>query len=124
MQMNPYQAQGGYQQDQMMQLCRNYMNYHVVGQMADGSQVEGILDDMDQEGVTMLVPEDVDAGQQARQFGGFYNNYGDDYDGGRRRRYRRYRRRRFPYPYITVLYPYPYFYPPYQPYPYGYGYGY
>ena len=58
------------------------MNYHVVGQMADGTQVEGIVEDVDDSGVTMLVPEEVEADE--RQFGG-YGGYG-------RRRFRRFRR--------------------------------
>ena len=45
------------------------MNYHVVGQMADGTQVEGIVEDVDDSGVTMLVPEEVEVDE--RQFGGY-----------------------------------------------------
>jgi hypothetical protein len=52
------------------------MNYHVV------TQVEGIVEDVDDSGVTMLVPEEVEADE--RQFGG-YGGYG-------RRRFRRFRR--------------------------------
>ena len=61
------------------------MNYHVVGQMADGTQVEGIVEDVDDSGVTMLVPEEVEADE--RQFGGLevMGAYG-------RRRFRRFRR--------------------------------
>lgn len=94
--------------------CQKYMNYYVIGQMADGSQVEGILDDMDNEGVTMLVPEDVeetDTGD-SRQFGG-YGGYGGGYG---RRRFRRFRRRRFPF--FTFVFPFIYPYPYYSPYPY------
>jgi hypothetical protein len=92
-------------------VCQRYMNYHVIGNVSNGTQMEGIITDMDDEGVTMLVPEDVD--EDVRQFGG-YGGYG-------RRRFRRFRRRRFPfyffvYPFFT---PYPYYYPyPYQPYSY------
>lgn len=39
--------------------CNKYMNYHVIAHMKDGSQIEGIIDGMDNEGVTMLVPEEV-----------------------------------------------------------------
>ena len=86
--------------------CQKYMNYHVVGQMADGSQVEGIVDGMDDEGVTMLVPEMVeDDGTDTRVFGGFGGGHG-------RRRFRRFRRRRFPYFQFVFpfFYPFPYFY--------------
>ena len=41
-----------------------YMNYHVIGQMSDGSQVEGIIEDVDDEGVTMLVPENIEADER------------------------------------------------------------
>jgi hypothetical protein len=75
--------------------CQKYMNYHVIGQMSDGSQVEGIIEDMDDEGVTMLVPEIVEEDQDDVRIWG-YGGYGG-YGGGYRRRYRRYRRRRYPY---------------------------
>lgn len=97
------------------------MNYHVVGQMQDGSQVEGIIQDMDDQGVTMLVPEVVeDTGNDATRLYGFGDGYDGGYDGGYgggyggypRRRYRRYRRRRYPYNYFVFpfFFPYPYYY--------------
>jgi hypothetical protein len=69
------------------------MNYHVV------TQVEGIVEDVDDSGVTMLVPEEVEADE--RQFGG-YGGYG-------RRRFRRFRRQFavFAFPFI---FPFPYYY--------------
>ena len=56
--MNPVQANpmGG----DIKTLCQRYMNYHVIAQTRDGSQFEGIIDGMDDDGVTMLVPEEVD----------------------------------------------------------------
>ena len=93
--------------------CSKYMNYHVVGQMQDGSQVEGIVEDMDDQGVTMLVPEIVEEPEtdENRIYGGFGVGYGGGY-GVPRRRYRRYRRRR--YPYTTFVFPFivpfPYYY--------------
>ncbi|WP_243633143.1 hypothetical protein [Paenibacillus xerothermodurans] len=104
-------------------MCQRYMNYHVIAHARDGSQFDGIVEGMDEDGVTMLLPEEVDADED-RQFG-----YG-------RRRFRRHRRRRFPFYFFAFPYftPYPYYYPPYPqqyPYPpyypgydYGYGYGY
>lgn len=83
--------------------CQKYMNYHVIAQMKDGSQVEGIIEDMDDEGVTMMVPEEVEA-DDSRIYGG-YGGYG-------RRRFRRYRRRRFPF-YVFVfpfILPFPFYY--------------
>lgn len=93
-------------------VCQRYMNYHVIGKMANGSQMEGIITNMDNECVTMLVPEDVEEeDQQERQYEG-YGGYG-------RRRFRRFRRRRFPYYFFAFPFfvPYPYYYYPY-PYPY------
>jgi hypothetical protein len=88
--------------------CQKYMNYHVIGQMADGTQVEGIIEDVDDDGVTMLVPEEVeDNGADDRIYGGYggYGGYG-------RRRFRRFRRRRFPlYTFVfPFIFPFPYYY--------------
>jgi hypothetical protein len=94
-------------------LCRRYMNYHVIARTADGQPFEAIIDGMDDEGVTMLIPEEVDGDD--RQF-----PYG-------RRRFRRFRRQRFPFSFLfPFVIPYPYYYPPYPyspPYYPGYGYG-
>ncbi|UOR13094.1 hypothetical protein [Halobacillus amylolyticus] len=120
-QMHPG-VQGAYQDDDVKQLCKRYRHYHVIGQMRDGSHVEGIITDMDENDVEMLVPEEVDGSQVNRQFGygyddGYngYDDYDDDYNGygGYRRRYRRYRRRRFPYRFFRRLFPYPYYNYPY-----------
>ena len=72
----PGQSGQGANTNDMHNICWQYMNYHVVGQMADGTQVEGIVEDVDDSGVTMLVPEEVEADE--RQFGGFggYGGYG------------------------------------------------
>jgi hypothetical protein len=86
-------------------LCQRYRNYHVIGQMQDGTQVEGIIEDMDNDGVTMLVPEMVEEDDfENRQYYGGY--------GGYRRRYRRYRRRRFPFYQFAFpfIFPFPFYY--------------
>jgi hypothetical protein len=108
--MNPHQSQGSYQtgDGDIKSLCRKYMNYHVIGQTSDGSQFDGIITDMDEESVSMLVPEWVDEEQEtdmtSRQYG-----YGDGYG---RRRFRRFRRRRFPFFFFGFPFfrPYPYYY--------------
>ncbi|WP_235848393.1 hypothetical protein [Litchfieldia alkalitelluris] len=114
-----YQMDPQDQRNHMKNLCKSYMNYHVIGQLSDGSQFEGIIDSMDEDSVTMLVPEEVEE-QQMTRYG--YNGYDDDdYYPPRRRRYRRYRRSRYPYANLLGLLLYPYFapaYPPYSPYPY------
>ena len=79
--------------------CWQYMNYHVIGQMADGTQVEGIIEDVDDDGVTLLVPEDVETNDRLYGYGG-------------RSRYRRFLRRRFPFSVFAFLFifPFPYYY--------------
>ncbi|MGM0878977.1 MAG: hypothetical protein ACQEWV_31070 [Bacillota bacterium] len=89
------------------------MNYHVQAIMQDGSDIEGIITDMDENNVTMLVPEEIDEEElndnTSRQYG-----YG-------RRRFRRFRRLLFPLFNFLFFRPYPYFYPyPYPYYPYLY----
>ncbi|MFD2925633.1 small nuclear ribonucleoprotein [Halobacillus naozhouensis] len=90
-------VQGAYQDPNINQLCEKYMEYHVIGEMRGGSHVEGIITDMDENNMGMLVPEEVDSSQVNRQF-------------GYRRRYRRYHRRRFPYLLFRTLFPYPDYY--------------
>ncbi|WP_193373919.1 hypothetical protein [Paenibacillus sabinae] len=99
-------------------LSQRYMNYHVIAKTRDGSQFDGIIDGMDDDGITMLVPEEIDAAE--RENDNTYRAFGYG-----QRRFRRFRRQRFPFfffafPFFT---PYPYYYP--YPYPYypGYGYG-
>jgi len=91
----------------MKNLCMKYMNYHVITQMSDGTQMEGIIEDVDDEGVTMLVPEDIEADDRVFGVGGYggFGGYG-------RRRFRRFRRRRYPFFFFgfPFIFPYPYFY--------------
>jgi hypothetical protein len=78
--------------------CRKYMYCHVMLVMRDGTMMDGIIENVDPENVTMLVGEDVmeedgeDQYGQQRQFG------------GRRRRFRRFRRRRFPFRDLSRLF--------------------
>ncbi|WP_053075143.1 hypothetical protein [Ornithinibacillus californiensis] len=115
-------------QGDMKSLCQRYMNYHVMAQMNDGSQFDGIIEGMDDNGVTMLIPEEVDSEQmelngENRQFGFDFNGYGgyDNYGYGRpRRRFRRYRRQRFPLNLFSRLFLFPYYSPLYSPFYPGY----
>ena len=98
---------------------QRYMNYHVMAQGNDGSQFDGIIESMDDNGVTMLVLEEFDADQarideqdKERQFNFGYGGY-DSYGRPRRRRHRRYHRRRFPFNFFVGFYPYPF--PPFFP---------
>ncbi|GAE94443.1 hypothetical protein JCM21714_3599 [Gracilibacillus boraciitolerans JCM 21714] len=92
--------EGMYQQDEMKKLCQKYMSYYVAGQLHDGSEIEGIIDSIDNSGVTMLIPEEIEEEQMNRQYG---------YYGPGRRRYRRFRRQRYPFGLLTNLLLYPFF---------------
>jgi hypothetical protein len=85
-------------------ICMQYIHFHIIAQMNDGSQMEGIIEDVDDEGVTMLVPEDIEEDERVFGYEGF-GGYG-------RRRFRRYRRRRFPFLVFgfPFFYPYPFYY--------------
>ncbi|WP_198162696.1 hypothetical protein [Halobacillus mangrovi] len=102
--------------------CKKYQFYHVMIAMNDGSSADGIITDVQEDGITMLTSEDVEVDEngnpvdEQRQYG-----YG-------RRRARRFRRSFFPlaaltalalFPYLT---PYPYYYSPYPYYGYPYYY--
>ena len=89
-------------------VCNKYMNFYVLGQMLDGSQVEGIITSMDDDGVIMLVPEEIEAEEHDNRYGG-YGGYGGH---GGRRRHRRFRRRRYPYAQFVFpfILPYPFYY--------------
>lgn len=80
--------------------CEDLLNYHVILRMKDDSIFDGIIVDLDEDNIVVLVGEDV-----------FY----DDKCNGRRprRRYRRFRRRRFPLLALAAisLLPYHYYYP-------------
>ncbi|KHF40548.1 hypothetical protein [Halalkalibacter okhensis] len=105
----------------MYDQCQQYMNYHVTLSMKDGQHVDGIIQSVGNDGVHVLVGEDVmdRDDQDERYFAG--GGYG--YPG---RRYRRFRPQFFPLASLAALallpyaYPYPYPYPPYPPYPYPY----
>ncbi|PAV31046.1 hypothetical protein CIL05_03180 [Virgibacillus profundi] len=110
--------------DDVKAFCQRYMNYHVVAQMNDGSEFNGIIESMDDDGVTMYIPEEIDADQMrpaneegaARQFDFDFDDY-DEYGRPRRRRFRRFRRRRFPFRLFRRLFLFPYYYPYYPYYP-------
>lgn len=104
--------------------CKRCMYYHAVLKMTDGSEVDGIIENVDPDRIIVLVGEDVmgpegenmPEGQGQRQYQ--YHNYGRP-----RRRYRRFRRQAFPLATLAALsllpypilppYPYPYYYPYY-----------
>lgn len=94
---------------EMQKKCKELKNYHIIINMKDGSKMDGIITDVNDFGVTILVGEDViikDEEGKSRQMP---------------RRYRRYVGRVFPYNILTglSLLLYPVIAPPY---PYGYPY--
>lgn len=96
--------------------CKNLMEYHITVVMKDGSTVDGMIEKVDSNGITMLVGEDVmnednmNESNDERQYG----------KGGRMRRHRRFRRRGYPFNSIRrvfpIVYPYPFPYYPFFPY--------
>lgn len=99
--------------------CRKCMYYHVNLTMTDGSAIDGIIENVDQDRIIMLVGEDVmeqeneDEDNMQRQ----YSSYGHP---RRRRRFRRFRRKAYPLATLAALslLPYPYIAPPYPYYQY------
>lgn len=83
---------------EMQRKCEDLMNYHVVINMIDGNKMDGIITDVDDQGVTMMIGEDV------------VERSGESNSRQMPRRYRRYRRRRIPFRTIAglslLLYPF------------------
>ncbi|MEQ8153625.1 MAG: hypothetical protein ABRQ25_01845 [Clostridiaceae bacterium] len=93
--------------------CKKYQYYHCIITLKDGSELDGIIEDADMDGVNVLIGEDV----MEREFDEERQYYGDTHPRRRRRRrFRRFRRRRFPFAALAALallrYP-PYYYPYY-----------
>ena len=96
--------------------CKRCMSYHTILTMTDGSVFDGIIEDVDNDRVVVLVGEDIMEQEGENQ----PDMQRQPYSYGRpRRRFRRFRRRNFPlnalaalslvhYPYIAPLYPYYY----------------
>lgn len=112
--MHQQQFQGqSLMDDDIRSQCQMYMNYHVMAQMSDGSQFDGIIESMDNDGITMLVAEEIDPdhiwqaneGYETRQFNFGYGGYGHPH----RRRFRRFHRRRFPFNFFRFIFPFAYF---------------
>ncbi|SDJ80618.1 hypothetical protein [Salimicrobium halophilum] len=98
-------------QDVSMQQCQRMQNYHVMVHLRDGSSMDGIIVDVHQDGVTILIGEDVmveddhQRGDDERQW------YGGGWQGPRprpRRRARRFRRLFYPLAALAALSLFPY----------------
>ena len=97
-----YNREGGNLPDR----CRNLMGYHVIFIMSDGSMADGIIENVDGEGVTAMMGEDMVGGE------GEINNNNRQFGP---RRFRRYRRRDIPLSTLIgiSLLVYPYIFPPF-----------
>jgi hypothetical protein len=93
--------------------CKKYLYYHIVITTTDGNKFDGIIEDVDKDGITMLSGEEVMEQEDTNQS----NEQRQYYDHGRpRRRFRRFRRRRFPINNLAALALLPYISPPLYPY--------
>ncbi|WP_200411274.1 hypothetical protein [Virgibacillus salexigens] len=90
---------------QMYETCKNYYLYFVQIQTMDGQTYEGIIEDVDKDSVTLLMPYgDMEREEEIeRQYGFGYGGFGYP------RRFRRFRRFRFPFFGLSRLF-FPYFY--------------
>jgi hypothetical protein len=102
----------------MQDQCKKHIGSHMLLETTDGQTIDGIIESTDDQGVTMMVAEEMNSVEREYIFTGD-DDYDDDYR--RRPRFRRFRRRRFPFPFIRRLFYYPYYYP-YYPYYYPPGY--
>jgi len=96
--------------------CKKYLYYHIVITTTDGNKFDGIIENVDKDGITMLSGEEVMEQEDTNQSNGQrqYHDYG-----GPRRSFRRFRRQRFPINNLAALALLPYISPPlYQYYPY------
>lgn len=94
--------------------CNNLMGYHITIVMKDGSTLDGMIEKVDANGITMLVGEDVMDDEEDMDQSMNQPNVQRQFGKGRRmRRHRRFRRRGFPFNSIKrvfpIIYPYPFF---------------
>jgi len=101
--------------------CEQHKYYHVMVTLEDGSTVDGIIIDVRNDKITMLISEDVmvDEKGEGEAQGSSSNDRQFGYGGYGRRRARRFRRSVLPIAGLTALALFPYFTPyPYYQYPY------
>jgi hypothetical protein len=88
--------------------CKKYLYYHIILTMTDGCKMDGIIEDVDTDDITMLVGEDVMEEDSENQ----YDEQRQYHDHNRpRRRFRRFRRRRFPIHNLASIALLPYIFP-------------
>ena len=91
--------------------CKKYLYYHIVLTTTDGKKFDGIIENVDKDGITMLSGEEVMEQEDTNQ-----SDEQRQYHGRPRRRFRRFRRRRFPINNLAALALLPYIAPPVYPY--------
>lgn len=104
----------GYYRDlrNMKDECKKHLYYHITLTMTDGNTFDGIIENVDEDMITMLVGEDVMEEESENPY-----NEQRQYGYGRpRRRFRRFRRRKFPFGTLAALALLPYIAPAYYPY--------
>lgn len=102
-------------QDVTMQQCQRMQNYHVMVHLRDGSSMDGIIVDVHQDGVTILIGEDVMV-EDDHQRGDDERQWYGGWQGPRprpRRRARRFRRLFYPLAALAALSLFPYDNSPY-----------
>ena len=93
--------------------CKKYLYYHIILTMTDGRKFDGIIENVDANGITMLVGKDVmdkESGNQSENQRQYY-----DYDRPVGR-FRRFNRNSFPLNTLAEIALLPYIAPPIYPY--------
>ncbi|MDQ0158226.1 hypothetical protein [Alkalibacillus salilacus] len=117
--MNPYKKP---KEEDFHHLCRQHQMHFVHLETQDGQMFDGIIDDVDDQSVTLIMPwGDMEQDRFDDGYGGGYGQgygpgyggpgYGQGYGGPGRypRRFRRFRRHRFPFRFLNRIF-FPFFY--------------
>ncbi|WP_411954243.1 hypothetical protein ACKXGF_13650 [Alkalibacillus sp. S2W] len=113
--MNPYMKP---KEEDFHHLCRQNQMHFVHLETQDGQLFDGIIDDVDGQSVTLIMPwGDMEQDRFDDGYGGGYGQgyggpgYGQGYGGPGRypRRFRRFRRYRFPFRFLNRIF-FPFFY--------------
>ncbi|RPF53870.1 hypothetical protein [Aquisalibacillus elongatus] len=113
----PMQMKPDMHKQNMFDMCQRHHLYLVQAETVDGQLFEGIVDEYDEDGVTLLIPcgdmdddRGDDYGYGAGPYGyGFGQGFGAPYGYGYPRRFRRFRRFRYPFFNLSRIF-FPFFY--------------
>ncbi|VYU64539.1 Uncharacterised protein [Clostridium tertium] len=84
----------------LMDECKNLMGFHIIVVMKDGSSVDGIIDNVDSNGINMLAGEDM-ISDEDEYMQSMHRQFGNP----KMRRHRRFRRKGFPFHGIRRVFP-------------------